>query len=457
MKDFFTIIVDTAFILQLVSVAIATAIVFNGKIKSWKDVVFLALKAFFVFAVMFFSQLGITLLASIIPFLVGIGSWLSFLLGISLYAALFCKEQTLEKVVVGCAIFVTSFVVSMFGTTIGMVIAQSIKSFDIIITKISADVFIILFALLLRRYSIFRYELNGYYSILNLSCGVLTSVICIFYNLYEIHVLRMNRAVFAPFVSVLLGCLYLINLFTYLMTYSLCKSNKEVMELQGERSKNKYLEELLSVSESNSEELKKVRHDIKNQYIYMRELLVNKRYDDLEDYFAEMSGTFAKPLFQSIDSGNKGVDSVLNMEIEKALAGGIKMDVKVAVPAQLPFDKTDICRLFANILDNAIEGCLRDRIENAVVEVVSDVRGDYLRFSVVNPTRQTEDHAGKTTSKKDKTIHGYGNKIIKGIVKKYNGIYHHGVENGTYVAEVMIDLFFDKGEKNEQVHTNRNL
>lgn len=440
--DFFHIIVDLAFLLQLLSISVAMVIVFDRKIECWRDFFVAAIKVACAFSVMFFLQLAITMLAILVPFMRGIGSWISFFVGITFYAVAFNRQPLIKKMVSINALFITSFVVSLFGTVLGMAITQKIPDFDILFTKISADILIIFFAIVFNRHSIFNCEVDRNHFILNLFCGFITSVICIAYNLYEMHVFGQSREIFMPFVTILLACLYFINLGTYLMTYFLCKSNQEVMELQGERDKNKYLEELLAVSESNVEELRKVRHDVKNQYIYMRELLVGKKYDELDDYFTEMLGTFAKPLFSSIDSGNKSVDSVLNMEIDKANACDVKMDMKVAVPSVLPFEKTDICRLFANILDNAIEGCVRSQIKDAMIEVVSDVRGDYLRFCVINPTNEVKDLVGIGTSKRDKNYHGYGNKIICGIVKKYKGIYHHGIEGNKYIAEVMIDMRF---------------
>ena len=37
----------------------------------------------------------------------------------------------------------------------------------------------------------------------------------------------------------------------------------------------------------------------------------------------------------------------------------IRMKMDLQIPAQLPYDKTDICALYANALDNAMEACMK--------------------------------------------------------------------------------------------------
>ena len=48
------------------------------------------------------------------------------------------------------------------------------------------------------------------------------------------------------------------------------------------------------------------------------------------------------------------------------------------------------------------------------------------------------------TGKADKKLHGYGTKIIKKVVKKYNGYYRCFIKDGQYVSEALLDTDYAK-------------
>ena len=51
------------------------------------------------------------------------------------------------------------------------------------------------------------------------------------------------------------------------------------------------------------------------------------------------------------------------------------------------------------------------------------------------------------TVKDDAVNHGYGHKIVKRIVEKYNGYVNYTVVENEFVAEVMLDTAGNKGDK----------
>ena len=73
---------------------------------------------------------------------------------------------------------------------------------------------------------------------------------------------------------------------------------------------------VLAVSESALEEMRSIRHDIKNQCQVMELMIDTGKYDELKEYFRSMNEQLemdTPALFS--DSGNQILDSILNMEI----------------------------------------------------------------------------------------------------------------------------------------------
>ena len=77
-------------------------------------------------------------------------------------------------------------------------------------------------------------------------------------------------------------------------------------------------------------------------------------------------------------------------------------------------------------------------------------RGDYLYICVQNEIRDDVDRENllkMNTVKDDAVNHGYGHKIVKRIVEKYNGYVNYTVVENEFVAEVMLDTAGNKGDK----------
>ena len=374
------------------------------------------------------------------------GSYWNYLLGIALYAAVRSRHSAAARMAMGCAVFAAAVLMASFGTICGNMIEFRVEGFDIAVTKVIASLLTVVCACVFYKYPLFRFELSGFDAALNTACNLLSAMLCIVYELMRLYNRDMHEAsnALAGYISLVEGAMFIINIVTYFMTYYICREKERVLAYQAERQKTRSLEQLLTLSEARLAELREVRHDVKNQYAYMQSLLEQNKYDDLRAYFEELVGTFSKPLCDVVESGNVMVDQVLNLELSKVRSMGLKMDVRVAVPPELPFSQSGILALFTNVIDNAAEACVRDGFLGEQIGVAVGMKGDYLLFCVSNPTKKTVPEAEGETSKPDKKLHGFGAKIIKKVVKKYNGYYRCFIKDGQYVSEALLDTDYAK-------------
>ena len=229
-----------------------------------------------------------------------------------------------------------------------------------------------------------------------------------------------------------------------MIIYFHCKGRKEVIELQ---VKNKLLEadkQMLAVSEQAISEMRQIKHDIKNQLKVIELMLEQKQYGALGRYFSSMNESFLKESGSSfIDCGNEFINSVINMEILKANNYGIQLVTRINVPSELPFEKSDLCRILVNLLDNAIEGVLRADSKDYLVDCKIARQAGFLYVSVQNHIRDDYDRdrlLEMNTEKEDADNHGFGHRIVKRIVEKYNGIVKYKVEDNEFIAEMMLDF-----------------
>lgn len=296
----------------------------------------------------------------------------------------------------------------------------------------------ILVAIYLRRWSIEKYKHIPVYALRltvthNVAPIVLSGVVTVFQWKYEGYGNAFILMTFLGFLSV--------SLVGYYMLCCLCQEYNNGLELQTRTIRAEGESDMRLLYQKNRDEMRKIRHDLKNHFAYMRAMIENGEYEKLEGYFSELDKT-VQQMHSAVDCGNPTVNVILNMELVKLGNAGIRLETKLAVPPALPFPDSDLCSLLTNLLDNAVEACQRFQIPDAVVELGMRMQQEYLYICVTNPV--PENAAGKLLSlktfKADKEAHGYGSMIIDDIVRKYNGAVNRSVIDGRFVADVMLEL-----------------
>lgn len=233
-----------------------------------------------------------------------------------------------------------------------------------------------------------------------------------------------------------------ITLLGYCMFYGLSEEYNQNLELLALRHKQTLDEELLEFSKENYAEIHELRHELQNHMSYIQTLLEAGNYEKLKEYAASVCGE-AESIFQFVECGNQVVNTVLNHIIRQGEAAGVKFQYQVVLPPQVPFKDTEFCSLLSNILENALEAAKASGREDPVVSVRILPQQDYLFIHVENPVNDTvpkQQRLSLVTTKEDRRTHGYGTRIIRNLVKKYQGSVKFNMHDGIFTTDVMLCL-----------------
>lgn len=211
------------------------------------------------------------------------------------------------------------------------------------------------------------------------------------------------------------------------------------------------------------QELEAVQNVLQNQYQQYKQSresidLINYKYHDLKHQIAvlrtesdpEKRAEFLNRMEEEIKlyelqnkTGNQVLDTVLTSKSLYCNKHGITL-TSVADGRLLEFmDTMDICSIFGNALDNAIESVLKMKNkEKRLIHVTVSQQKNFLiiRFENYYEGEIEMKEGTLLTTKKEKQFHGYGIKSIRYIVNKYDGAVDIDCENHWFDLKILIPL-----------------
>lgn len=187
------------------------------------------------------------------------------------------------------------------------------------------------------------------------------------------------------------------------------------------------------------EKLRYVYHDLKNHMICM------KSYDTKEEIISYINNLeFQINDFENLrNTGNKTLDIILNDKIHLCKKYNIEFKDSINISKLNFIKENDICAIFANALDNAIEACINinDEIEKRIEVKATYINGfAVIKFinTKINDIKFTGDRI--KISKEDNKIHGIGLASIKYIVNKYDGEVVVNYSENEFILKIMIPI-----------------
>lgn len=245
---------------------------------------------------------------------------------------------------------------------------------------------------------------------------VLSSYIVFFgFSLIEIDTVLIIF-IFVIFIFLWFGLLALLN-----KTILLIDENSNLLLMS---MANKNAETLLENFNKDKEETAKIKHDINNH------LQIIKGFNDIESarkYVDEIIDDSLKVDYLVYDSGSKTIDTILSLKTfqYKDINFIINIDFENYFITQ-----KDMATILFNLIDNASQNISFNN-KNVNIEILQ-----HEQAIVITVTNHV-DKKPSFVSKRGKD-HGYGLKIIKSIVDKYNGDLSIEYDHNMVIVQIII-------------------
>lgn len=187
-------------------------------------------------------------------------------------------------------------------------------------------------------------------------------------------------------------------------------------------------------------EMRGWRHDYHNHIQTMKAYRRLNENEKLDEYLDELEGDLTN-VDTIIKSGNVMVDAILNSKLSLARSRDININAKAIVPSELSISEIDLCIILGNLLDNAMEACLKlQNEEDRHLRVYIDIKRDQLYISVTNTSGgNVQKQNGRYLSGKGEN-HGFGLMRVDRLVDKYGGYIKRRDEEGAFSTEILLPI-----------------
>lgn len=272
--------------------------------------------------------------------------------------------------------------------------------------------------------------------VLLLFMGSMFLAYCIFYSQYAMGIRGFYWRTLLSIIILLSINIMMFNIFVKLSENLELKRKTSIYEKEFT-----LLEQHMHERENLMKEFRVKRHDLKHQMLNLLMLLKDQDYKKLEENIEKLAELDSLNGLFVVNTENSIIDAFVNSKYAFATERGIKFDAKLNIPAELPFAGEDISVILGNALDNALEACLRGKVNYPYVKLNMSYDQGNLVILVENTFDgflKKERKTGWATRKSNSQQHGIGIQSIRNVIQKYHGYYHVDIEGKVYRLEMVL-------------------
>lgn len=194
--------------------------------------------------------------------------------------------------------------------------------------------------------------------------------------------------------------------------------------------------------------MERLRHDMKNHVIALKNLAQNRQWEKTVIYLEEMAEEGGVEAGDEI-TGSLVIDALLYHKRRQAQAHSIRWQCDARLPKSCPVKEIDLCIILGNVLDNALEACRKPpEGETPFIQVYLGAIKKCLFLEVRNimprdgaSEREGLRRNGGETRKERAGGRGLGLGNIQSAAAKYNGAVHVEKGQGVFAISVLLPLY----------------
>lgn len=229
-------------------------------------------------------------------------------------------------------------------------------------------------------------------------------------------------------------CIFALCTGYFYFRYRQIQQEKEYTVLQ-----NQLLEKNYRVAEDSYESNARLYHDMRNHFSLIQQYLANGNIGEAQEYIEKINGSKAVNVERY--TGIEAVDYILSQKIEIAKTQNIVTNIHAEYPKDCSIDPIDLCTVLTNLLDNAVESCVKQPADSTrKLDVTIRRIHQFIIIRITNSSIEAPviQNGKLITSKKNREYHGWGMKSIQAAAEKYHGTIEYDYKDTLFTVSVML-------------------
>lgn len=189
------------------------------------------------------------------------------------------------------------------------------------------------------------------------------------------------------------------------------------------------------------QEAKTARHDLRHHLVTMSGLLAQNNYSGLKEYLAnyQQLPADAAPITYC---RNEVADILAHHYSRLAEHHGIALTLRLDIDNKISIADDDLCAMLSNLLENALESCLRQTDQAPFIKLTARTQAGVLAICMENTCGNASGRGSDFVSAKASGRTGYGLDSIRTIAAKYNGTadFQFAPEQAMFISQITLEI-----------------
>lgn len=351
------------------------------------------------------------------------------------------KDPPKEKVFVTVFVILISYAVALAMTALGSWLKMDLFTVNWPLALFHHGLFALLllvFTFIRRKIDIKNYSLTAF--LIMSVFQLLFAEVAILYVVYggnpfkddasTVLLNEDNKFVFIVIAAAALLCV-ITDFVMMIMVRKLSQGELIKEELKLREYQNELNLDYYKSLEKNSEQARKLRHDMANLIQTVQLLSENKNDKEIAEQLILQLNNEISEIHLEKYTENSLINTIAVNKAELCREKKIDFDFRIDIPSRLDFEEIDICKAFVNIIDNAINAVENLEEKERRMNFSCYMDGKNLVLCSKNPYNEF--------TKKSHKGQGLGKKILKDIALKYNGEFLVEEKAGFYTAVLTLE------------------
>jgi len=259
--------------------------------------------------------------------------------------------------------------------------------------------------------------------------------------LYSASRYNLGTVALAPKTVLFALLIFSLTLSAYRLILSNFMQTREQLNLQNEQD---LLRTQISAAQIHLKSLKDAqektiiyRHDMRHHLNLISSFLADNNIKATQKYIDEVQTTIGSTVVDEY-CNNYAVNLILYFYLSKAKNDQITVETQINLSENNKISDMDLCIIFSNAIENAINACLRiTNTKERVLNIICKNKNDKLFIQITNSYQGTLVFVDEMPVSTEEN-HGLGTKSIAAVVQKYNGVCSFSADEKMFQSVVIL-------------------